>query len=468
MNKIFMTTLAAAGLLALLIAGCSVDQPAHPQRTVAQPTGAAALTNYIALGNSLTAGFMDGGLHMNGQLNSYPALIATRMGLDIMPGATATFTQPWIAEPGIGSSDTEDDMLVASTLYWNGGTIAFDSYSIANVPAMLLGSALPVPYNNLGVPGATLNDVANALDSASSQSGDNSFFDFILRNPTFGNVSMLGQCVGRGPTLVTLWIGNNDVLGGATDGDPVEGVNVTPAAAFGPLYEGLVTSIETMIMDETGYMPTIVVANLPSITSIPYFIPKAVFDGITMDLVGFTIPTAETDVQYVRFPALSEIQEPGFTPPLASEFTLDATETSLITDNTTAFNGHIETTAAAHGLEVVDMAAILAGLNPLTERNHFLFLVQGGLDVATASQTTLFSLDGIHPNAAGYVLAANAFIDGINAALGLAGAQALTDVPGVVIPWDPTYGRMPAVTAEDPGSIVPSARTAAAMDAVFR
>ena len=38
--------------------------------------GSADFTKYVAVGNSLTAGFADGGLYRDGQLNSYPSILA--------------------------------------------------------------------------------------------------------------------------------------------------------------------------------------------------------------------------------------------------------------------------------------------------------------------------------------------------------------------------------------------------------
>ena len=49
-----------------------------PEIDTFQPTTGAELdlTKYVAVGNSLTAGFGDNGLYREGQLNSYPAILA--------------------------------------------------------------------------------------------------------------------------------------------------------------------------------------------------------------------------------------------------------------------------------------------------------------------------------------------------------------------------------------------------------
>lgn len=419
--KIIRLSLFAVALLMLGLTACSPDDPSNI--TLDQPSGEEALANYVALGNSLTAGFMDGGLIMNGQAASFPAQIAGAIGAH-------DFVQPMVASPGVGSSTPSSPANAAGVLHWDGSAITLlGETPLVDIQSLLLAALNPTPYQNLGVPGATTYDVSNALTSANSQSPGNSFFDFILRNPTFGNKTMLEQTIAQGPTLVTLWIGNNDVLGGATGGDPVLGTNVTPPATFNAMLDGIVTALNDGIFDRFGYTPALVVGNIPSITSVPYFVPKAVFDTV----VGFEYPTDEADVAYVRFPALGIADGT----PLASTYTLTSAEVTVVEDAVEGFNDAIDALAATHGFTVVDMNTVLADLDA-TSRTHFQLLVGQGMTVEAAAAATAFSLDGIHPNSRGYSIAANAFIDGINTALELTGDAAVDQVSEAS--WDPTYG----------------------------
>src|ERR1700761_913237 len=80
-NKIYLYTLAGS----LLLVSC--------RPTVQTPSashGSADFTRYIAVGNSLTAGYADGGLYLAGQLNSYPSIIAKQMA----SVGGGSFTQP--------------------------------------------------------------------------------------------------------------------------------------------------------------------------------------------------------------------------------------------------------------------------------------------------------------------------------------------------------------------------------------
>lgn len=51
----------------------------HDWRTEPITSGQADFTHYVALGNSLTAGYQDGALFRSGQRNSYPAILAKQM-----------------------------------------------------------------------------------------------------------------------------------------------------------------------------------------------------------------------------------------------------------------------------------------------------------------------------------------------------------------------------------------------------
>ena len=457
MRRTYWTFLTATALLVLLAGGCSVDAPEG--ETIAPLEGELFFADYVAVGNSLTAGFMDSGLHMNGQMSSYPRLIAGQLGLDTSLSATAAWTQPWIADPGIGSTDTGDDALVAGSLHWDGaGITPLDVYSAALVPDMLLAALVPTPYSNLGVPGAALFDVRNAIDGETSVSGDNSFFDFILRNPNFGDTTQLQQCAGGKPTLVTLWIGNNDVLYGATGGDPQMGVNVTPPTFFASEYAEVVDGILAGVEAATGFAPLLVAANIPSITSIPFFIPELAFRQT------YPFGYVEDDVSLVLFPALSWIAVPeNQGDPLPGNLTLTADEVATVEGAVDAYNADIADICGARGVSVVDMHTLLATLDQ-PSRTHFVFLLQGGMDVASAAATTAFSLDGVHPNNRGYGIVANAFLEAINEAAG-------TDVPAVdtgALAWDPTYAR--PLTSAVLGDRLPglSPRAAEAMTAVFR
>jgi lysophospholipase L1-like esterase len=457
----------------LVLAGCSLEDPRDPTAQIDDPTIEDAGARYVAVGNSLTAGYMDGGLMMAGQQFSYPKLIAGQLGLN-----SSTFTQPWIAAPGIGSSTPSDPANVAGVLYFNGSSIAIlGETPRADIRSdLLLAAAQPTQYHNLGVPGARIHDAQHSFDS----SGGNPFFDFINRAALFGNTSIESgypaggslvpvtyesasqfyQAVAKGGALTTLWLGNNDILGPATSGEPAAGFG-NPGSAGALAFQADYTSTLVMLAGglaqrNHGLKPTIVVANIPSVSSAPYFIPKATFDAVVTSQIGVPWPAGytESNVQYVLFPALSWITSAaggGGANPIPASLTLDAAETTDVGTATVVYNTIIANVAAAvdasgtANVGVVNMNGVLAGRSA-NEKTHFLFLLPANFSsldledrnaaVAAAAATTLFSLDGIHPNSHGQGVMANAFIDVINAV----DASSIPHVNPAALPWNPTYG----------------------------
>lgn len=416
----------AGSLFALLAAGCSPDDPPATALSITQPTGPSALAQYVAIGDATTAGFMDAGLVQAGQLASYPHQIAQQRP------AAQPFVQPLIAWPGVGSTDLGDPGQVAGVLRWDGATISIAGTTpLAGVPGLLLAAAYPTPYQNLGIPGATLQDVTEAVDSATSQQPANSYFDLILRNPTFGDVVMLAQAVAQGPSLVTVWLGLSELTGAARSGQPALGENLAPAAVMAGQLQGVLEGLIDGVEARFGRQPLLVVGNVPAITALPYFLPKAVFDSI----VGAGYPTIEDDVAYVLFPWLGEVQD-GFSDPLPASATLTTAEAALLEGVVAGYNDAITGLAATHGFTVADVALAWSQL-PAPALTHFVLLLGQGLDVEQAAATTLYSLDGLHLNSRGHSVAANVFLAAINEELGLEGDLALAPVDMAV--WDPTH-----------------------------
>src|SRR5690348_228249 len=83
-----LKTMAGTLALAFLVAGAAFGQVS---------TGTANFQTYVAMGDSLTAGFSSGSLVKTYQVNSYPALIFRQAN----GGSTTGFEQPLVSAPGI-------------------------------------------------------------------------------------------------------------------------------------------------------------------------------------------------------------------------------------------------------------------------------------------------------------------------------------------------------------------------------
>ena len=431
----------------IIFVACEPGTPSAPELNITQ--NQLVLSKVVAVGASFTAGFQSGGMVEDFQLKSFPHIIAQQIG------KSDQFELPLIAAPGIGSTPGFGPLK-----FENGQIVAGDP--VTDPAALLKNAQLPRPYDNLGVPGADLNDMLNTVDG----SGGNPFFDLILRNPNFANTAQIEQAILLQPSLILLLLGGNDVLGAALSGTAIEGVTITPQADF----DSRMSQILDKLQSETRAQ--LVMANLPDVTALPYvnvvdnFIYKAVpalgifdpvpvvfdanFQPVLFDpAIGLFLPllTDETNVAHLLLPALSQyrttglgvpdsaaivgmglppaqaqllvlgMQAAGLIPsgnPFPGSLTLTEDEETIIRDATAGFNATILSLAQSKGVAIADLIMSFNEIvtNPGTDGVTARFVL---LDPTT----TMFSLDGFHPSNAGQAVLAKAYIKAINGAFGL-------------------------------------------------
>jgi len=351
-------------------------------------TGTVSFERFVALGNSLTAGFQNNALYESAQMYSFGKLIANQVG--------AVYEQPIISDPGTGGR------LELEALTTTGVKIKANPNQ--GQPKNL---NLNRPYNNLGIPGAFLYDIANATSSTTCYSyvfggQENPLFDLILR----GRGSQLTQSKGLNPTLVFLWIGNNDILGHATSGATLP---FTPPASFSALYTALATELAN-----TG--AKVVIANIPDVTSIPFFTtvgPTLHAQGISavwaVRGIGDTVPV-NVLTNYLTLRASDSLavgKGMSKANPLPSSVVLDSIEAVNVRNIISNYNSIIASLASARDFGLVDANALLNSARAGITVNGIRFTTQyvvGGL----------FSLDGVHPTNRGHAIVANEFIKVIN------------------------------------------------------
>ena len=234
-------------------------------------SGSADFSNYVALGNSLTAGFTDGALFQDSQLVSMPSIMAGKFEL-VGGGA---FTQPLMSD-NTGGLLLGGNQILPYRLIFNGAGpervnefLVRNGSNAPNVISDLLVNNPTGPFNNMGVPGA------KSFHLLAPGYGNLANLNLGLANPYFvrmtgatPNSSVLEMAVGQGPSFFSLWIGNNDVLGYATTGgdgsDPLTPVDGAPGVGFEATYEALIATL-------TAQGAQGVVANIPDVTTIPHF-----------------------------------------------------------------------------------------------------------------------------------------------------------------------------------------------------
>ena len=468
MKKI-INVLFSLSLIAFVFVGC--ESRTNINEAPAVSTGSADFARFVTIGNSITAGYQSGSLYASAQEQAYGNQIAKQVG-------GVTFAMPLYSDPGTGGR-----MEVQSADLKTGVVVL--KYNTSVGAAINLSYA--APYNNLGVPGALLYDVLNATNSTDCGSAlfagkPNPMFDLILRNSALHLGSQFAQAKVQHPTLVTLWIGNNDVLGFATSGG-ASPTSPTASATFDFLYHAVADSLKSL-------NTKVVVANIPDVTAIPFFntvgptlalkagwvanglqgffyqkhgatavdVTAAVDSiGLLTGKVDLTLP-ASSYTPYLGQPTgkwyrdlsaskgiplaallgsiagLDTTKPFGFHPqnPFPDALTLDADEIATAKTATSNFNKSIDSIASNRGFVVVNINAMF---NAIRGRDYTGGTYYNGIKFTTGYITGgLFTLDGVHPSNQAHAIVANEFIKAINAKWGASIPLInVAQVPGSII-----------------------------------
>lgn len=280
MNKLtnkLLTILCMASLLS------ACDTSINPSVDDFEPSaGDADFSTFVTVGDSLTAGYRDGALFRDGQIDSFGAILAQQfwqVGGGVfeqplrMPEFTGSFGPP---VPSDGSPGSINDRLVLVAT-GNPERPVAPATITPTVSEPFPPTVVTGPFNNFGVPGAKSFhlSLANYGNLAAFPAAANPFFIRFADDPALSTV--VGDAEDRGPTFFTLWIGNNDILLNAVEGSPGFGANpgepvfgtgltdVTPVGTFNMTYPTLVTTL-TSTTGNKG-----VLMNVPDVRSIPYF-----------------------------------------------------------------------------------------------------------------------------------------------------------------------------------------------------
>jgi hypothetical protein len=414
MKKAFIYT----SFVTLALGSCTKTQYSTP----AYSTGKANFSNFISVGNSLTQGYMDGGLYAYGQSNSYPAIIAQQIKL---ADPSMPFTQPMVTgngsgyihlaylngqltpiQPGddstAGPNPCDQDPSWAS---W-GTSLQGNSYNNLGIAGILLNYCVPI--------GSTETILCNAI------LGFNPYGRFI--NFTYPT-QYIDLIRASKATFFTCWLGNNDVLSYATSGGVVQDTtlpifgklalnDITPTNVFAQKYDSILSAFHSI--GAQG-----VCATIPDVTSIPFFntVPLYVMVNGVKQYLYISTATGVRQAKVGDYILLTEYNNvlagQGLyqSNPIPNNEVLDASEVDSVETATNAYNASIKSIAASFGYPVVDMHSFLTTLQSSIT-----------IDGVTLSRTFIqggaFGLDGVHPTAIGYALIANQFIAQINASYG--------------------------------------------------
>lgn len=400
---------------AIFFSACKPDLKATPGNA-----NGLDFSRYVAVGNSLTAGYASSSLTRYGQENSYPAMLAQQFSLVSGP---QVFKQPLL--PGnLGWPSPQLILGIKADCNGTPGLSPVPNTGTADTSGSATNVSTAGPYNNMGIPGIRAMDMI--------------FPGYGALNPYAGRlftslISMPAAEVNRlDATFFTMWLGNNDVLGYATSGGA----------------GGITSSISPMNLFRLGYDTTLermtkngakgVLINIPDVTSIPLF-TTILYNGLTLDAssaaaltaaypASFSFNTGAGNRWVIEDPAapggVRQIEQGeyillttpqdslkcagwGSAKPIPKNFVLDATEVQKVRDATAQFNDHIRQKAVEKGLAYIDVFSYLQQFSSGIKYN--------GVNYTTTFVTGgTFSLDGVHLTPRGYALVANAIIRGIN------------------------------------------------------
>ncbi|MBL7774130.1 MAG: hypothetical protein JNM95_14800 [Chitinophagaceae bacterium] len=404
-------------------------KPGLKEREVS--SGSADFSRYVAVGNSLTSGYQDNALYQDGQINSYPALLARQFQL----AGGGDFTIPYMPAGGGNDGSGNPRLVLAFTIPCNSTTPGVSPIFDPNGFSELSNVSAQGPYNLVGVPGARAVDCNFPLYSSSF---GNPFLGRFCQTP--GTSTMISEALRSKPTFFSFWLGSNDVLlyalgGAVTSTNPLSPARISDTAAVR-------TNIQIAIDSLTSNGAKGVMANVPDITSIPYFttIPyngavltqdqatqlNAIFSGspITWNkgANGFLIVDSASPGFFRHATShdlilLSTPQDSlscagwGTVKPLTDAYVLDSAEVAEIQTTIKQYNTIIKTIATQKNLAHVDIYTYL--------KTFTSGIIYNGISMnAKYVSGGAFSLDGVHPNQRGYALIANEFIDVINAKYG--------------------------------------------------
>ena len=369
------------------------------------PAGGPIFSSYVALGNSITAGYQSGGINDSTQRQSYARLLANQMG--------SQYHYPSLAMPGCPPP-------IANGL--TGARLP------SPVPcATRSSSSVTDVLNNVAVPGARVLDPISASTVAS-----NALTQFIL-----GGKTQVARALDAKPTFATIWIGNNDVLEAGYTGllvptaAPVSSAGiVSTQAQFQASYDVMIKQLLDSAPGLKGVLIGVVqVSGIAGLTPASLIASSPVIQATLTAAAGKPVTvhpnctgsTALVEVQqllgFIKAggpPVIAcDKNTPGFPFPIGDLFILDPTEQATLTATINGYNTYIASKAATIGFAYYDPNPLLAAQKASGAIPAF-----PNFQSSTATFGALFSLDGIHPAAAGHVLIANGIIGAINAKYG--------------------------------------------------
>lgn len=399
---------ASLALLLPVLAACHEDESLHPPDAPPVPSGGPLFQTYVSMGNSITAGFQSAGINDSTQSRSYAVLLSQAMG--------TSFIRPSLNRPGCPPP------------FVNNVTQTRDS--LPGLPGPITGSscflrAANVTPNNVAVPGARATEILTNFGVPASASN-------ALTLLFLGGRNQLEVMQSWDPTFVSLWIGNNDVLGSLTNSaNPGNPLLVTPVPAFEAQYGEILDSIQaegaSAVLISVADVSVIPYASKGSVywclrTGLCPGVPQQLPPALTVDnscAPAAAVPGAKGDSTLIPWPVgVPRIAAAAQGAPMTINCTVDndvvtASEYAGLRTAVAGYNAFIQAEATARGFAYLDInapltAAVIGGLIPPFPD------LSAALAGGNVGFGPLFSLDGVHPSTTAHRLVADSVASVIN------------------------------------------------------
>jgi hypothetical protein len=415
----------ACALALVVLASCDEDRTTGP-------AGQDAFSRYVSIGTSVSMGVQSDGVYYATQQHAWPALLAHQ-------AFATSFTEPLLQGPGCYSP------LIAPIQFQRRLSGAqYPGISTSTSPpgdqvCALLGS-ITLPPNNVAIDGATTYAALRITSDSTNAAPANVESDQrkrLYRAVLAPKMSQVTEMMAQNPTLVSVELGANEVLRAVTAGilvpaaayrQPDGTFTYYPTALWQPQYDAIVDSVA-----KTGAKALLVsVPQIPNLVGVypgdDFYQQAAAFQSfgivVNPDCQG------NTNLIYAFIKVLTALGSPkpyNFSctdNPGTADFVLTPADVAFIGDLIQQMNTHISAAAAAHSWAYLDLntalAAFVAEKTPFNLSNFL---------SCTRPFGQYISLDGIHPNADGQQVIANAAADALNAQYGFAIPK--VDVPAL-------------------------------------
>jgi hypothetical protein len=384
--------------------------------------GTIDVSNYVALGSSMTAGYSNGALYYDAQQNSYANILAEQFK-QIGGGE---FKIPNVSQSSIGIGNDDGAPSILGNRTDCKGVVSLGPVKVANQGDLSVKTNIYYsqgPFSNMGVPNVKVIDMAVT-------SYTNPFYQRMSSNPSS---SILSDAVAKNPTFFSVNLGLHDVLKYALKGAAAD--SITPiAGAIGFGFEASINNVINQLM-ATGSKG--VIANIPSIKSMAYFntipwnglkltkekadeltatLPVAYYEGdnpffIEDESVPFTgyrqMVEGEFVLLNIPLDSVKCYTNWGSANLIPNRFTLIASEIDAIETAINNYNAILKNIASAKGLAFVDVNAFFKKV-----KTGYIY---NGVSVnASFVSGGFYSLDGLNLTGRGNALLANEFIKAIN------------------------------------------------------